>query len=136
MENEQVPVLFSNATSWLGRPFLRFVDFVDRVTVYPDFTRKALEIAKDEFKFKNLDELDTAELRERVETFMRTKQNIMKSIYRSEILQNPHKLFNQKYLRYGKVLTMNSHLMTDPEKTFILPIFIKPGRTHFILRTQ
>ena len=26
--------------------------------------------------------------------------------------------------------------MTDPDKTFILPIFIKPGRTHFILRTQ
>ena len=31
---------------------------------------------------------------------------------------------------------MNDDKMIDPEKTFILPIFIKPGRTHFILRTQ
>mmetsp|Transcript_4193 Transcript_4193/g.5590 ORF Transcript_4193/g.5590 Transcript_4193/m.5590 type:complete len:111 (+) Transcript_4193:508-840(+) len=29
---------------------------------------------------------------------------------------------------------MNEDKMRDPLKTFILPIFIKPGRAHFILR--
>ena len=38
-------------------------------------------------------------------------------------------------MRYGKPLYINKDKITDPENTFVLPIFVKPGRTHFMLRT-
>lgn len=41
----------------------------------------------------------------------------------------------KKYLRFGKVRMINREKITDLEKTFVLPMFFKPGRTHFILRT-
>lgn len=41
----------------------------------------------------------------------------------------------RKYIRYGHPLFINKEKVVDPENTFILPMFIKPGRTHFILRT-
>ena len=59
----------------------------------------------------------------------------MRQVYRKQILREPEVLFSSKFLRYGKVLRINDDKMRDAEKTFILPIFIKPGRTHFILRT-
>ena len=42
---------------------------------------------------------------------------------------------SKKHLRYGTVLKINMDKVTDPFSTYMLPIFIKPGRTHFILRT-
>lgn len=38
-------------------------------------------------------------------------------------------------LRYGKTHFINLEKMHDPENTFVLPMFMKPGRTHFMLRT-
>ena len=37
--------------------------------------------------------------------------------------------------RFGKSMLINIEKVTDPNNTFVLPIFIKPGRTHFLLRT-
>ena len=41
----------------------------------------------------------------------------------------------RKYVRYGQPLFINKEKVVDPANTFILPMFIKPGRTHFMLRT-
>ena len=38
-------------------------------------------------------------------------------------------------MRYGEPLYINKEKITDPDNTFVLPIFVKPGRTHFMLRT-
>lgn len=36
--NPEVPMLFSNATNWRGRPFVRLYDFVMKNTSVPNFT--------------------------------------------------------------------------------------------------
>ena len=41
----------------------------------------------------------------------------------------------RKFLRYGKTHFINLDKMKDPENTFVLPLLIKPGRAHFVLRT-
>ena len=41
----------------------------------------------------------------------------------------------KQHLRYGVVKRINYEFNSDPMSTFALPIFIKPGRTHFIIRT-
>lgn len=42
----------------------------------------------------------------------------------------------KKFIRYGKPLFINLEKVKKPDETFVLPIFIKPGRTHFMLRTS
>ena len=62
----------------------------------------------------------------------------MKAAFENDLLKS----FNSedtakcgRFLRYGKSLFINHEKVTDPESTYVLPIFIKPGRTHFMLRT-
>ena len=92
-------------------------------------------MAKENFGFVRLEDV-RPEQRPEVDLYMRKKEQDLLDAIRQEILQDPEQLFSSKYLRYGKVLKINADKMTDPERTFILPIFIKPGRTHFILRAQ
>ena len=49
MSNPDVPMLFSNATSWLGRPFMRLTDYLTKTSGVPDFNFLAKEIAKEQF---------------------------------------------------------------------------------------
>ena len=49
MSNPDVPMLFSNATSWLGKPFMRLTDYLTKTMSVPDFNHLAKEIAKEQF---------------------------------------------------------------------------------------
>ena len=39
-------------------------------------------------------------------------------------------------IRFRNYKTINLEQMNDPNKTFVLPLFFKPGRTHVMLRTS
>ena len=52
----------------------------------------------------------------------------------AEIMDDMEKFMTGK-LRYREFKTMNMEKIHDPNNTFVLPIFLKPGRTHFMLRT-
>lgn len=46
-DHEEVPMLFSNATNWKGKPFMKLLDFVKRNTPVEDFKEQAMEMAKE-----------------------------------------------------------------------------------------
>ena len=49
MSNPDVPMLFSNATNWYGRSFMRLTDYLTKTMSVPDFNFLAKEIAKEQF---------------------------------------------------------------------------------------
>ena len=55
--HEDVPMLFSNATNWKGRPFVRLADYIEMSSESPKFLRQATEIAKETLEFKDIDAL-------------------------------------------------------------------------------
>ena len=59
LKNEDVPVLFSNATKWKPKPFMRLIDFLatlDNVTE-PNQEDIAMREAKNQFSFDCYDDL-------------------------------------------------------------------------------
>ena len=68
------------------------------------------------------------------EEFIRNKQIELRREFEQEMLKNFTK-DKDNLLRYGKTHFINLEKMKDPENTYVLPMFIKPGRTHFMLRT-
>lgn len=59
MSHPDVPMLFSNATNWRGKPFMKLIDFIMKAQETPDFSYQAAEIAKEKHQFHNLKELDS-----------------------------------------------------------------------------
>ena len=64
MSNEEVPMLFSNATNWIGKPFMRIEDYLTKVNEKPNFDRQAYEIVKEHLQFTDLNSLETEEERQ------------------------------------------------------------------------
>ena len=49
MGNPEVPMLFSNATNWYGKPFMRLTEYLSLKITTPKFSFLAQEIAKEKF---------------------------------------------------------------------------------------
>ena len=138
MDNDTVPMLFSNATNWVGKPFMKLMDFMKITSGHKNFTEQATAMAKEKLEFGDLDTLKFED-RERADEFIENKcaflhkkheLDLIKKFENGDFAKTRH-----EYTRYGKPLLINREKVTDPMNTFVLPIFIKPGRTHFIMRT-
>ena len=57
----------------------------------------------------------------------------LKSNYRNHLFST-HKEILKKKLVFKHPHLINYELMSDPEHTYVLPIFIRPGRTHLFIR--
>lgn len=67
--------------------------------------------------------------------YIEAKKEELRMKYLRDTLENFDMNMVCKILRYGKPFFINFEQMRDPMNTYVLPIFIKPGRTHFMLRT-
>lgn len=54
MGHQEVPMLFSNATNWRGRHFVKLRDFIKESQACPDFSHQANEMAKETLEFTNI----------------------------------------------------------------------------------
>ena len=70
-----------------------------------------------------------------MQAFINAKEKDLKLGYQSEILSTFDMSKVRQFLRYGKPFFINFEKVRDPQNTFVLPIFIRPGRTHLMLRT-
>ena len=66
MSNEHLPMLFSNATNWKGKPFMKLIDFIMRNVYIPDFKEQAVTMCMEELEIQNMGTL-TIEKKERAE---------------------------------------------------------------------
>lgn len=92
-------------------------------------------MAKEEFEVADLTKIENNRIKNKIAAFMEAKAIELKRNYQLEVLDRIEELFSKKFLRYGKILKINKDKLKDMENSFILPVFIKPGRTHFMLRT-
>ncbi len=92
-------------------------------------------MAKEEFEVTDLSKIENERIKNKIASFMEAKAMELKRNYQLEVLDRIDEMFSKKFLRYGKILKINKDKLTDLENSFILPVFIKPGRTHFMLRT-
>lgn len=135
MGHPDVPMLFSNATNWYGQPFMRLIDYLGKQWQEPpDFNFLATEIAKETFELADFSDL-TDEQQLTVSQFIADKELELQCKFQMNMLENITPASIKRFLRYGKPLLINFEKMRDPINTFVLPIFIQPGRTHFFLRT-
>ena len=70
MSNPNLPLLFSNATNWKGKPFMKLIDFIMRNVNIPDFNEQAIEMCKEELEIINMSTL-TIEKKERSERYIK-----------------------------------------------------------------
>ena len=91
-------------------------------------------MAKESLEFTNLKALPQEE-RERAEMEIQKNEETLKEAFLQESLADFGEESIRKYIRYRNSFFINLEKMKDPETTYILPIFIQPGRTHFMLRT-
>ena len=128
-------MFFSNVSSWVGIPFVRLVDFLENIADRPNFDTQIQEMAKEEFEVADLTKIDNFRIKNKVAAFMAAKALELQRTHQLEVLARIDEIFSKKFLRYGKILKINKDKLKDLENSFILPVFIKPGRTHFMLRT-
>ena len=127
-------MLFSNATNWKGKPFVRLRDFIRETKAFPDFEHQASEMAKENLEYTNIKALSPEE-KEVAEMHIRKNESDLKDAFLRESLANFSKESVLKFIRYRNSFFINLEKMKDPENTYVLPIFFKPGRTHFMIRT-
>ena len=127
MANPEVPMLFSNATNWKGKPFMPLSDFVLKTKQMPDFREQATEMAKEQLEITSFEQqtppLSEEKLAE-AEAFITSKIEELKQAYKEKALDEFLDIDPRQYLRYGKTLFINREKVTDPADTFVLPIFI------------
>ena len=73
MNHPDVPMLFSNATNWQGKPFMKLVDYLSLAQNTPNFKDLATEIAEETYEFADFEELDEEKLAE-VNRFIAEKE--------------------------------------------------------------
>lgn len=61
------------------------------------------------------------------------KKNDLLEDHKRNLYDN-HKEILRKKLVYKNPNLINYDLMDDPDNTYVLPIFIRPGRNHFFVR--
>lgn len=134
MSNSSVPMLFSNATNWKGEPFVKLRDFIQNSLACPDFSHQASEMAKEKLEITNF-KLLSPRKQEELRNLSAQIEADLKEQHLKENVQSFGRESIHKFIRYRNTMFINLEKVKDPENTFILPIFIKPGRTHFMLRT-
>ena len=77
----------------------------------------------------------TIEKKQKSEAYIKRKTEELRSEFEREQLASFNADKARSMCRFGKSMLINIEKVTDPNNTFVLPIFIKPGRTHFLLRT-
>lgn len=82
-----------------------------------------------------LQEDDSAEAEE-IRNFIKDKERELLFEFQKHALENLTPSTIKGFIRYGKPLLINFEKIRDPANTFVLPLFIKPGRIHFFLRTE
>ena len=70
-----------------------------------------------------------------MDEFIEDKIGVLKFEYYESVMENLDSFVNSR-LRFRTVRLINAEKVTDVTNTFVLPIFFKPGRTHFMMRTQ
>ena len=112
---------------------MRLLDFVMLGAEQQHFGHQALSMAKEALGFSNFDSLSAPE-KEEAKEFMEQAEGRLIEDYQRELLASFDLEGAKKLVRYGKVLYLNFSQIRDPANTFVLPLFIKPGSTHFMLR--
>ena len=127
-EKPDAPMLFTQSTNWKGKPFFRLLDFIIGHETMPDWTEE-LDRCCDRFvreseKYVLLEVI--AEYRD--EIFKKKRREWMVELLRNWTAKV------KGSLRYKKPCFVNMGKVIDPESTYVLPIFLKPGRNHFFIR--
>lgn len=91
-------------------------------------------MAKEQFEFSNFNDL-SENAQGAINQFIKETEEELQEDWLRTAFDHMNTSLSKKHLRYGTVLKINMDKVTDPFSTYMLPIFIKPGRTHFILRT-
>jgi hypothetical protein len=121
-------MLFTQSTDWKGKPFVRLLDFITGNEIMPDWTeeldRQVKRHVRESGKYFDPDAI--AEIR--AEFFSKKKRQWMVELLRNWTVKV------KGSLRYKKPFFINMGKVIDPENTYVLPIFLKPGRNHFFIR--
>ena len=112
---------------------MKLIDFIMKNVYIPDFEEQAIEKCREELEILNMGTL-TIEKKNRAETYIKRKTEELRKEFEREQLESFDADRARQMCRFGKSMLINIEKVTDPNNTFVLPIFIKPGRTHFLLR--
>lgn len=93
-------------------------------------------MAKEFLEYMDWNELNE-EKKEAAEIFISEREAELRRVFEADLMKSygSQDCNSKRNLRYGKTLYINHEKVVNPGNTFVLPIFIKPGRTHFMLRT-
>ena len=131
-----VPYLYSNCTNWAGKPFRKVVEFLEDLEGEdkPDFEQLVdAEMMKTE-KFNYPKDYVLRESDKRVMIKWRAlKKSELMTAHRKKLVQTHREVFKKK-LAFKRPHLVNYELMFDADRSYVLPIFIRPGRTHFFVR--
>ena len=131
-----IPYLYSNCTNWSGKPFRKVIDFLEDLEgeEKPDFEQLVdAEMMKEE-KFNYPKDYELRESDKRLMIRWRAlKKTELMTAYRKKLVMTHKEIFKKK-LVFKRPHLINYELMFNVDRSYVIPIFIKPGRTHFFVR--
>ena len=73
--------------------------------------------------------------KERINKWRENRSKVIKGIYKNKLLSEYKNIMKHK-IRYANPMLINYDFLSDVRRTYVLPIFLKPGRSHFFIRTK
>ena len=100
----------------------------------PDFDQQADEVLLKETQFHYPEGYEVTESDKRqIRSWRHINKAKLELEYKLSLFRR-HKEILRANLAFKRPNLINYELMLNPEQTYVLPIFIKPGQTHFFVR--
>jgi len=128
-QSPNLPVLFTQSTNWKGRAFINMLEQLKSQEKPPNWQKDVDREVKNHAKEYEYLCSDPAYLERYRNDLLLDAQ----AKWEASLLANWRDRI-RKTVWFKKPYLINMHKVLYPEKTYFLPIFLKPGRNHFLIR--